>query len=283
MRDDKTKPTHFKPEVGLCPDCENPISRCQCEAVAPPQAAPTPFFACNCASGCHELLQMPQCGPCCVAPQAGAPTPTQPEQTLCSHGVLPEWCDSCAHTFRGCLISDMAAWIDALGEKTETIYGGSKLHARHDPRCDAYLQQSCNCGLAPSVAESRPSAPNVEEVSAKVHEQWMVSKREKGVTSRKSESGEELMVPYRELSEAAKDLDRGSVRAVLSALNSFESRPSAEEVQRLAKEWWSQHQDDFVKEIRGAGLGTHSLYDTPKAAAEFHQWMQERITRNANS
>ena len=59
---------------------------------------------------------------------------------------------------------------------------------------------------------------DLEAISAKVHEQWMESKRAKGVQSRKSESGEELMVPYNQLSEAAKDLDRGSVKAVLDAI-----------------------------------------------------------------
>jgi hypothetical protein len=59
---------------------------------------------------------------------------------------------------------------------------------------------------------------DLELISAKVHEQWMESKRTKGVTSRKSESGEELMVPYEQLSESAKDLDRGSVKAVLDAI-----------------------------------------------------------------
>lgn len=66
--------------------------------------------------------------------------------------------------------------------------------------------------------------PNVEEISSKVHKQWMESKRAQGVESRKSESGEELMVPYEQLSEAAKDLDRGSVRAVLSAIAAMTDR-----------------------------------------------------------
>lgn len=58
----------------------------------------------------------------------------------------------------------------------------------------------------------------IEQVSAAVHDAWMDTKRAAKVTTRKSESGEELMVPYDQLSEAAKDLDRGTVRAVLSAL-----------------------------------------------------------------
>jgi len=58
----------------------------------------------------------------------------------------------------------------------------------------------------------------IEEVSAKVHEKWMETKRAQGVTSRRSEKDEELMVPYADLSEAAKDLDRGSVRATIQGL-----------------------------------------------------------------
>lgn len=57
----------------------------------------------------------------------------------------------------------------------------------------------------------------IELVSDKVHENWMTMKLAAGVTTRKLESGEELMVPYSQLSEAAKDLDRGTVKTVLSA------------------------------------------------------------------
>ena len=60
--------------------------------------------------------------------------------------------------------------------------------------------------------------PDIEIVSAKVHEAWMDSKRKAGVTTRKLETGEELMVPYGELSEATKELDRGTVRAVYAAI-----------------------------------------------------------------
>jgi hypothetical protein len=64
------------------------------------------------------------------------------------------------------------------------------------------------------------SLPDIELVSAKVHEAWMDSKLKAGVTTRKLETGEELMVPYDQLSDAAKDLDRGTVRAVYAAINS---------------------------------------------------------------
>jgi hypothetical protein len=60
--------------------------------------------------------------------------------------------------------------------------------------------------------------PDIEVVSAKVHEAWIESKLAQGVTTRKSETGEELMVPYEELSEPAKELDRGTVRAVFAAI-----------------------------------------------------------------
>jgi hypothetical protein len=66
---------------------------------------------------------------------------------------------------------------------------------------------------------------NIEQISAKVHEQWMILKLGKGVTSRKSESGEELMVDYSLLSESAKDLDRGSVKAVLDAISAIDNSP----------------------------------------------------------
>jgi hypothetical protein len=63
--------------------------------------------------------------------------------------------------------------------------------------------------------------PDVETVAAKVHEAWMQSKLTQGITTRKSELGEELMVDYEQLSEEAKDLDRASVRAVYAAIESL--------------------------------------------------------------
>lgn len=60
--------------------------------------------------------------------------------------------------------------------------------------------------------------PDIEIVSAKVHEAWIASKLAKGVTSRKSENGEELMVPYPALTEESKDLDRQTVVAVYAAI-----------------------------------------------------------------
>lgn len=60
--------------------------------------------------------------------------------------------------------------------------------------------------------------PDVEIVSARVHAAWLESKKAQGFTTRKSEKGEELMVPYEQLSEEAKELDRATVRAVYAAI-----------------------------------------------------------------
>jgi RyR domain len=65
--------------------------------------------------------------------------------------------------------------------------------------------------------------PDIEEVSAQVHAAWIEAKRAQGVTSRKSEDGEELMVPYRQLSERAKELDRKVVRTVYAAIQQIAS------------------------------------------------------------
>lgn len=64
--------------------------------------------------------------------------------------------------------------------------------------------------------------PDIEVVAALVHEAWMQGKREKGITTRRSEMGEELMVPYNQLSEPTKDQDRDTVRAVYAAIRQSE-------------------------------------------------------------
>lgn len=69
--------------------------------------------------------------------------------------------------------------------------------------------------------------PDVETVAAAVHEAWMGTKRAQGVTSRPSEWGEEQMVPYADLSERAKDLDRGTVQAVYAAIAAISTPPAS--------------------------------------------------------
>lgn len=68
------------------------------------------------------------------------------------------------------------------------------------------------------LGRSEMELPEVEIVAARVHEAWVNSKRKRGITTLKSETGEELMVPYDKLSEDAKELDRTSVRAVYAAI-----------------------------------------------------------------
>ena len=60
--------------------------------------------------------------------------------------------------------------------------------------------------------------PDIELVSEEVHKAWIESKKAEGITSRRSEDEEELMVPYEQLSEKAKDLDRNTVKAVYAAI-----------------------------------------------------------------
>jgi hypothetical protein len=63
-----------------------------------------------------------------------------------------------------------------------------------------------------------PQLPDLELVAEKVHEAWMQTKQSQGVKTRLSETGEELMVPYAQLSEPAKELDRMTVRTVYAAI-----------------------------------------------------------------
>ena len=96
-----------------------------------------------------------------------------------------------------------------------------------------------------------------ETISAKVHEQWMETKLSQGVTSRVSETGEELMVPYTELSEPAKDLDRNTVKTVVTSIDSIGSvivpKSVIEKLKSLAQQKsWNDiinGQSDLAKEI----------------------------------
>lgn len=72
---------------------------------------------------------------------------------------------------------------------------------------------------AAKLLKSEPGElPPVEEVAAKVHEAWMKEKLMLGIVIRKAENGENLMVPYEQLSDRGKELDRAAVRAVYAAL-----------------------------------------------------------------
>jgi len=116
--------------------------------------------------------------------------------------------------------------LDQLREKVETVREAIEA-MMHD---ETYLRQhstefgggwrlACTdiLNIFLTSRETRPSDPKIEAIAEQVHNRWIETKQSQGITSRKSETGEELMVPYAQLSEAAKDLDRNSVRAVLEA------------------------------------------------------------------
>lgn len=60
---------------------------------------------------------------------------------------------------------------------------------------------------------------HVEQVAEKVHEAWLQTKLDQGVTSRPSSDGIEQMVPYDQLPDHLKELDRATVRAVFKAID----------------------------------------------------------------
>lgn len=63
--------------------------------------------------------------------------------------------------------------------------------------------------------------PDVEMVAEKVHESWMSEQRRRRIHSRKAEDGEELMVPYSELSEEQKEIIRTLVRTLHAAIEAL--------------------------------------------------------------
>lgn len=60
--------------------------------------------------------------------------------------------------------------------------------------------------------------PEVEEVAGIIHAAWMDEKLAAGIQSRMAADGEELMVPYSQLSEKAKASNRILVRTLYAAI-----------------------------------------------------------------
>lgn len=58
----------------------------------------------------------------------------------------------------------------------------------------------------------------VELLAAKSHGGYLAGKRASGTASRLSESGEEVMVPYEQLSESSKNINRAAAGAILDGL-----------------------------------------------------------------
>lgn len=68
--------------------------------------------------------------------------------------------------------------------------------------------------------------PNIEKVCEKVHNRWMEDARGKGITTREHE-GEELMVPYDQLSDKGKEHVRNKVNNLYQAIeevNEYEAQ-----------------------------------------------------------
>lgn len=60
--------------------------------------------------------------------------------------------------------------------------------------------------------------PDIEAVADQVHQAWIETKLAQGITTRPAATGEEQMVPYAQLTEPLKELDRSTVRAVYAAI-----------------------------------------------------------------
>lgn len=90
--------------------------------------------------------------------------------------------------------------------------------------------------------------PDIEVVSDRVHEAWRQQKLLSGITSRKSERGEELLVPYDNLSEPAKELDRATVRAVYEAI-------------ALSPRCSQEKKPEYTPDIRAASQHIQRLFD----------------------
>lgn len=68
--------------------------------------------------------------------------------------------------------------------------------------------------------------PDIETVSAEVHQAWIEAKLAQGIISRPAADGTEQMVPYADLPDSLKELDRATVRAVYAAINRCAAVPA---------------------------------------------------------
>lgn len=121
-----------------------------------------------------------------------------------------------------CVEADLARTLGRrLKEATENAQAATDIARTEEEIGDRerLRAEAAESALAEAAAVE---LPDIETVSARVHAAWMESKHRQGVKSRRAEDGEELMIPYEELSEKAKQLDRGSVEAVYAAIRGSE-------------------------------------------------------------
>lgn len=71
------------------------------------------------------------------------------------------------------------------------------------------------------MTDTELRAALLETTARGVHQGWVLDKLAAGVTSRLSPAGEELMVDYDDLSDAAQELNRMMVRTVYKALKTI--------------------------------------------------------------
>jgi hypothetical protein len=60
--------------------------------------------------------------------------------------------------------------------------------------------------------------PDIDKVSERVHNSWLKSKQDAGLTTHLSANNEELMVPYDQLSHEAKDYNKLMVNNVYTCI-----------------------------------------------------------------
>lgn len=132
-------------------------------------------------------------------------------------GALDDQCE-----LRGCL---------TMAEGAKAAEGSVAAWVKEANRLDAYAKRL-------EAERAALVEPDIEVVAARVHENWCCMKLAAGFTSRLSESGEELMRPYAMLSEPAKELDRGTVRAVLDAIRAQPSPTSEAKDSKTCRHQW---------------------------------------------
>lgn len=69
-----------------------------------------------------------------------------------------------------------------------------------------------------STNNNKTQLPDIEKVCSKVHADWIKDKEAKGINTKMSDTGEELMQPYEQLSDTAKENIRNKVNSVYTAI-----------------------------------------------------------------